>query len=113
MYPPRICTVMLLGVALLAVWCRGRRLPEQWQTYVSEFQKQVEARRLAATGTTPVATISECRDGRPEYEYICKRTSDDARRGVHTTETIGYTFVRDFWGKDPDLASEKVLTQKH
>jgi hypothetical protein len=114
MRPPLICTVWLLGVALIAVGCGGKRTPEQWQKYMNEHAEQVAA-RMPAHRNGPTATnqaISECRDGGAEYEYICKRTYD--YKGAHTTETIGYTFATNSWGKDPNHQwSEHMLTQTH
>ena len=111
MHPPRICTFGLLAAALMAVSC-GRRSPEQWQTFVNEREQQriASIRLLSHNPNYPLPTVSECRDGRPDWEYVCKRTYD--LQGLHTTETIGYGFPRVFLRKDPNDWFYRVLTQK-
>jgi hypothetical protein len=111
-----------LGTALMAVGCGRRPSPEEWQPYINQLEQQRAARNQQKVARMPMRpagaltdsgrTISECRDGGPDWDYVCTRTYEFGR--VHTTETIGYTLVpKGRRGKNPDRWSEKVLTQKH
>jgi hypothetical protein len=119
MRPPLICAVWLLGVALIAVGCGGKQPPEQWQKFMNEVVLRKAAQAAARMpahrygSTSANKAISECRDGGPEYDYVCKRTYDV--EGAQTTETVGYTVARTFWGKDwsGKAWSEHLLTQTH
>jgi hypothetical protein len=109
MRKPLICTVWLLGVAVVAVGCGGKRTPEQWQTYMNQREQEKEAGRPQAARNNGVRStnlmVSECRDGGSRYDYVCKRTYDVG--SAHTTETVGYTL------SGSHMATMQVLTQTH
>ena len=105
MQPRLICTIGFLGIAVMGVGCSRRMSPEKWQAYINESEQQRAARMASHGQTDSGRTIGECRDGRPDFDYVCTRTYDFGR--VHTTETIGYVV------QHHDRWTARVLTQKH
>lgn len=105
--------IVLLIVELLAGGCGSR---SRWESYTPLQWEKLQNdnwRAVAADRHMNAPTVSECRDAKPDYLFICTlRWPDkvDGRRPgekVEKTETVAY--VMD--APESDSYSEKTLSQ--